>query len=213
MFYTHDFEVYYSDVDKNNRLKLCSLFNIFQEVGCMHSSFAHYGLNDIPSTHLAWLVMNWKAKIISNLPSWNEKVHVVSWSRHEDKIYAYRDYEVFDQNENLIVKGTSKWVLVDVNTQHLHKLTDEIADAFIPETKHVFDAPLEKLKEPAESTSTFNYTVLRRDIDTNGHMNNNNYLQLALEAIPENNLSLPINTVEVMYKHPAKLRQYGFVPI
>ena len=204
MFYSHDFEVYYSDVDKDNRLKVCSLFNIFQEMGCMHSDYAGYGLKDIPNTHVAWLVTNWKAQII-RYPSWNEKIHVVTWSRHEDSIYAYRDFEVLDENNNMIAKCSSKWVLVNTETGRLEKLSSTIADSFEPESKQVFNNPIDRLKEPTNSTTVFSYKVLRRDIDTNKHMNNNNYLQIALEALPENNVSAPISFVEIMYKHPAML--------
>ena len=204
MFYKKDFYVHYSDVDSNNHLKLSSLFNILQEIGCLHSDSAGYGLNQIPTTHLAWIVMAWRASI-DRLPSWNEKLHVITWSRGSNSLYAYRDYEIYDENENLIVKGSSKWVLFNVLTNHIEKIPVSIIDCFCTEKKCSFNTPFSKLKEPSNSAFTFSYSVLRRDIDTNGHVNNNNYLQIALEALPEEFINRHFSSVEIMYKHGAML--------
>ena len=62
----------------------------------------------------------------------------------------------------------------------------------------------EKFLEPENSVFVKDYTVLRRDLDTNHHMNNLNYLDLAYEAIPDN-ISSDFSDIEIMYKSEAKL--------
>ena len=46
---------------------------------------------------------------------------------------------------------------------------------------------IEKIEEPTENeyTSKFEYVVSRRDIDSNKHMHNISYLDIALEVLPE----------------------------
>ena len=65
---------------------------------------------------------------------------------------------------------------------------------------------IEKLNEPENSTFITQYTVTRRDIDTNHHVNTLNYLDFANEALPEKIFfNSDFKNVEIMYKHEAKL--------
>ena len=74
------------------------------------------------------------------------------------------------------------------------------------ENKTVFnESDLHKIVEPDNAEKTFSFTVRRRDIDINNHMNNLYYLDYALEALPEEVYSKFFNNVEIMYKYSAKL--------
>ena len=61
---------------------------------------------------------------------------------------------------------------------------------------------------PEKLKLKFNYTIQRRDIDTNGHVNNLNYIDYALETLDEeifNNHSF--DNLEVIYKKEIKLKE------
>ena len=53
---------------------------------------------------------------------------------------------------------------------------------------------------------SFKYTVQRRDIDVNHHMNNINYLNVAYEFLPDDiYFANECNNIEIMYKKGIKL--------
>jgi len=66
----------------------------------------------------------------------------------------------------------------------------------------------EKLKVPEDLKLNFNYEIQRRDIDTNGHVNNLNYIDFALETLDEKiyNSNTFLN-LEVIYKKEIKLHE------
>ena len=67
--------------------------------------------------------------------------------------------------------------------------------------KRVFETEIEKLLEPKTSNSSFEYTVLRKDIDSNNHVNNLNYINIALEALPFDVYEKETySNIEIMYK-------------
>ena len=69
--------------------------------------------------------------------------------------------------------------------------------------KNVFNVKMvEKFKEPENDKLADEYTVLKRDIDSNHHVNNLNYLDFAYEVLPEN---IDFKNVEIMYKNEARL--------
>ena len=184
--FTYNYRIKYSDVDKNNKLTLKALVDTLQEAAIGHSEIAGYGVNDIPNTRLAWLLLNWKVQVIS-YPHSNETIKIKTWPRIFDKLYSYRDFEIFDSHNNLIAVASSKWFAIDTETKRIRKLTPEITEAYGGVIqKSVFDSVFEeKIKEPENQKLNFKYTIQRRDLDTNNHVNNLNYIDYALESLEE----------------------------
>lgn len=204
--YTKNFSVEFSDVGENNRLTKKGILRLMQEIAGIHSSSVGYGLNDIPQTGLAWLILNWKLQVFSS-PKWGTNLTVNTWSRCKNTLFCYRDLEIYDDKNNIVAIATSKWLLFDVNKQTICKIPNEIKEAFPDVTKSVFtDKFNEKLKEPEDSKFVLEYKIQRRDIDTNHHVNNLNYLDYAYEALPEDVfMNIDFSNLEIMYKHEAKL--------
>lgn len=194
--YEKDFTIEYVDIDSNNRLSNYGIFKYLQEMGCIHADLCGYGLKDTPITRLAWILLDWKVNIFYR-PSWNSKLHIKTWPSSIDSISCYRDFEITDENGKEIANATSKWVLVDIDTGHLSKITPEIMNAFSPTSSSLCEEKIEKLKEPETYEKAFRYTVLKRDIDTNNHLNNLNYITLASELLPDN---VNFSKIDVLYK-------------
>lgn len=132
---------------------------------------------------------------------------IKTWIRSENPLFFYRDFEILDESNNLVAKASSKWVLFDVNKKSITKIPKETKEKYTYIDKFVFQKKWnEKLKEPQDSKFIMNYTVQRRDIDTNNHVNNLYYLDYAIEALSEEIYSkIKFSNVEIMYKHEAKL--------
>jgi len=204
--YTKKFEISFSDINLNNELSNKGILRIMQEIAGLHSSTLGYGLNDAPKTGYAWLLLNWKLKVFSR-PKWESSLTVNTWSKSMNPLFAYRDIEILDDKNNLVAIGSSKWILFDINKKSLIKIPSEVKDNFPSVDKSVFEEKfVEKLKEPENSNFVYEYTIQRRDIDTNHHVNNLNYLDYAYEALPEDLFTgINFSNVEIMYKHEAKL--------
>lgn len=207
--FTYEYKTRYTDVGSDNKLTLKALVATLQQAAISHSEQAGYGVNHIDTTHLAWLLLDWKVQVIS-YPHSNEILTVKTWPRVFDKLYSYRDFEVFDENNNLVAIASSKWFAIDTQNKKIRKLTPEIADAYgEPVSKRVFENAFEeKLKVPEDLKLNFNYEIQRRDIDTNGHVNNLNYIDFALEALDEDIYNNTVfHNLEVIYKKEIKLHE------
>ena len=192
-------------VDKDRLLSLRGIILLFEDIACRHSDMVGYGINDVTKTHFSWVLLNWKIKVLSRI-NYGSIVTVKTWSRETSKLYTYRDFEIYDENNNLICIASSKWVLLSTETGHIIHITEEIKNAYLAENKTVFnESDLHKIVEPDNAEKTFSFTVRRRDIDINNHMNNLYYLDYALEVLPDEVYSKFFNNVEIMYKYSAKL--------
>ena len=207
--FTYEYKTRYTDVGSDNKLTLRALVSILQEAAISHSEEAGYGVNNAEITHLAWLLLDWKVQVVS-CPHSNEILTVKTWPRTFDKLYSYRDFEVFDENNNLVAIASSKWFPIDTETRRIKKITPEISKPYgEPVSKCVFENAFEeKIKVPEDLKLNFNYEIQRRDIDTNGHVNNLNYIDFALETLDEeiyNNNKF--NNLEIIYKKEIKLHE------
>ena len=210
MIFKESFKVQLKDIGKENYIKNIGILEIFENIATHHSDIAGFGPNDIEDVGVSWVLLDWKLQVLKR-PKYGDSLNVNTWARtiggELKKTYTYRDFEVYDEKNNLCIIGTSKWVLVDINTGRIIKIEDHIMKKYNIEDKNVFNQnELDKIIVPKEFGREIEYKVSRRDIDLNGHMHNLYYLYLAYDALPEEVYEKrPFNNVRIQYKREIKL--------
>ena len=208
MILKEEFKIELEDIGKENLFTNKALLRYLENIGADHSSEAGYGILDMNRTRLSWILLDWKVKIIKRV-KYSKKLTVNTWSRGSKRVYSYRDFEIFDDENNKIAIATSKWALINIDTGKLEKIDKSITEKYYPEDMSVFEEKeLDKLKEPKEYISSIHYKVNRADIDVNKHMHNLNYLDLAYEALPQEIYDdYEFNNIRITYKKEIKLNE------
>ena len=207
MILENEYTVKLSEIGKGNKATNKTILSYLEDIGGIHSNKAGYGIFEIPETHLSWILLGWRLQVIRR-PKYAEKVKIKTWSKGVVKFYTYRDFEVYDEQGNLIIKASSKWVLLDIEKGKIVRIDSELMGKYEPETnKAVFGIEeFDKVKEPQQYQYETQYTVRRNDIDVNEHMHNLNYIELANEALPEDVYrGAMFNDVRISYKKEIKL--------
>ena len=203
-----EYTVKLSEIGRDNKATNKTILSYLEDVGGKHSNIAGYGVLNIPETHLTWLLLEWKLKVIRR-PNYAEKIIAKTWSKDAVRCYAYRDFEIYDEQGNIIALAASKWVLVDTEKGKIIRVEQDLLSKYKPELeKNAFNdgEDFEKIKEPEEYQSETMYQVRRADIDVNNHMHNLNYLDLANEALPEEIYrGAHLDNVRITYKKEIKL--------
>ena len=132
MIVEQEYSIKLSEINRENEATNKAILGILEDVGGIHSNIAGYGLLDIKNTHLSWVLLDWKVQIIRR-PKYNEKIIAKTWSKESIKFYAYRDFEIYDTKGNVIVKAITKWVLINIQTEKLTRITPEILGKYEPE--------------------------------------------------------------------------------
>ena len=166
MYVEHDFFVGFRDVDYLNHLKIKSALSYLEDIAGIHSNMAGYGLLDIEKNQKTWVLINWKLEFIRR-PLYAENLRVKTWSNGTEKIYALRDFYIYDEAGEIVAKATSKWILIDIQTMQIAKLTDEVMGAYTTEPDRVFEEKVEKLKEPQEYIHSIDVKITKDMIDVN----------------------------------------------
>lgn len=203
--FEYNFNLNIRDINNKTELTNKAILSFFEDVGGYQSDNVGYGLKDIEKTKISWVLLHWKIQVFKKI-KYGDNITVKTWSRGSKRACCFRDYEIYNKNNELCVIGTSKWALIHLENG-LMRLTDELINKYQTEEKCVFDSfDFEKLPEPENYSNCFEYIVERRDIDINNHMHNICYLDLAYEALPEDVYENEnFNNVEIMYKTAALL--------
>lgn len=194
------------DVGYSNKITNKAILKILENAGARQSEAVHFGLNDMENVGFSWILLGWKVQVLKR-PIYNEELTVKTWGRDANRIFTYRDYEIYDENNELCTIATSKWAIVDIKAGKLKELTSDIIGKYQCEPKKVFEQDYTlKLKEPETVISKQIHKAQRRDIDINKHIHNLCYLDYAYEALPDEIYEQnECNNIEIMYKKQIKL--------
>lgn len=205
--YEYKTHIKYNEIDENNKLSDRGLINILSEAASKHSEEVGYGLNDIEKTGYTWMLLFWKVKFFKR-PRWSTELTVKTWARDFNKISSWRDFEVYDLNGEQIAIATTEWVLIDAKKGGIGRITDELIGSYGIVQKSVFEEDIVgKLKEDENMQEITKYTATRRDIDSNHHVNNVMYLDIAYEALPDDVDIDNFENVEIYYKKQTKFKE------
>lgn len=206
MIFKEDFKIGLEDIGKENYFTNKALLQYLENIGADHSSQTGYGILDIERTRVSWILLDWKVQILKR-EKYSKTLHIDTWSRGSKKVYSYRDFEIFDENNNKIAIASSRWALINVDTGKLERIEESLTEKYHPEEKSVFEEEdFNKLKEPEEFSNSCFYTTNRSDIDINKHLHNLNYLDLAYEALPQEIYEKEeFNNIRISYKREIKL--------
>lgn len=189
--------VAYPDVDQSFYLSMTGAMRMMQEAACIHSDRLGYSFRTVEQTRVHWVLVGWRVRQ-EGAAKWGQTVHVDTWPRTMARVTSERDFEIKNEREEVLFRATSNWILVSADTGRAARITPELAAAYPLTERPAFE---DELSLPAlpEGEETWNFQVLRRDLDTNHHVNNLVYLDFARQALPEDIWDRAFREVAVKY--------------
>ena len=182
MFSTN-YEIGVDNLDKNRIVTDKEIFRILENAFAKHSNSLKVGLEDIIKMGYTIVLLSWKLEI-NNRPKYKDKLKVNTWVKETSKMYFYRDFEIII-NDDVAVKATSKWMLLDIKT-FKPVMNLELIKKQNPIDKDVFETrDIKRLKELDNYSKKLKYNIRKSDIDLNNHVHNLNYIDMALEVIDD----------------------------
>lgn len=189
----------YPDIGEDMRLSYRGVLRILQETAARDSDDRGYGLKDIPRRGVFWILAGWRVELLER-PVWRAPIQAETWTCSVEGFTSERDLLV-RSGDTLVARATSRWLLIDTNTGHITRAAPELVDAFGVDPVRLFPEPLPSNgRALPNAVATFTATIGQRDVDTNHHLNNIRYLDLALEALPRQVAEHLPDTLEIVYR-------------
>ncbi len=197
--YTFDSRVRYSEIDESGTLALSSVINYMQDCSTFQSEDLGLGVEYLKEHRLVWLLNSWQLQI-ERLPVLAERITIGTWAHGFKGIYGYRNFAIYDSQKRYLVKANSIWVFYDWEKNRPVRITEEMESSYGREPSLEMDYAERKIIVPEGGIAENPFPIRKHQIDTNGHVNNGQYILMAQEYMPQ---MLSIRTLRAEYRKSA----------
>lgn len=169
------------DVDANDRLKVSTILDYFQDAASNDAERLNFGYTDFVPKGLLW-VLSWAKFEFIDYPKFMDEIKIQSWGKKQHKLYSIRDYLMLDSREKIICRGTSAWLLMDSKSFRPKVLTQIFPDLKMYDSQDALNDLPQKITTPQNMEKVYTSKIRYSDIDLNQHANNAKYIELMLDC-------------------------------
>lgn len=180
-----------SDFDCFKQIKPSAVLDLFQEVAGQHAYLLGIGFSDMEEKGLLWVVLKVKYQVVKE-PRLYQKVKVLTWPLEQKRLDFQREYQIQDENGQILILGTSQWAVIDKTTRKLTKAENVYKNINGYCEKVNFPEKLMRIGD-FQGDSKHKVKSEFSHIDPNFHVNNAKYGDYVIDAI---NSSRPLNIKE-----------------
>jgi len=183
--YQEKFKIRASEIDSNQKATLPAICNLLQEIAGNHAQKLHFDITDLREKKMTWVLHRLVVKI-DRFPQWRETIIIKTWPSSGDGLRAYRDFQIFDAEENIIGQSLSYWLIMNIENRRPVRIPKTILQMAPKGIDHVLPILNSNYSEIGNPDSEQTYNVRKTDLDLNNHVNNVRYIEWALSCLPEN---------------------------
>lgn len=181
--WTDHLTVRHHECGPDAKLKLNSLFDYLQDAAAGHADHLGVGIQFLAEHRMLWVLSRVKLRI-ARMPAIGERICVTTYPSGPEKIFATRQYAVCDEKGELIIYGTSFWLLLDGREVPSPEAASASWKRLAGErgSDPLFSG-LDKLEGNPAVSELREYTVSHSMIDVNRHLNNAYYAFFTNDAL------------------------------
>ena len=193
--------VRYSECGVDNQLRISAIINYFQDCTTENSEQIGVGHDYLVERKRAWILNSWQVEIMRR-PNVRESIEVGTWATGFKGVFGPRDFCMKTAEGEELARAHSLWVYIDTESGRPVRPTDEEIAVYEVGEPISMEEVSRKIKMPEGAIEVDTFPVHKYHIDTNAHVNNSKYIELACEALPED---FEVKKLRVEYKKAAVL--------
>ena len=182
--YSFDSKIRYSECDSEGRLTLPALMNYFQDASTFQSESLGVGVDYLKAHHQVWVLSSWQIDV-ERYPRLCEDVEIGTFPYDFKAFLGSRNFFMRTNDGQYAAKANSLWSLLDTVTMRPKLPSAELLEKYPLEPKLEMDYASRKITVPEGGVGEEPVTVKKHHLDTNHHVNNGQYINIAMEYLPE----------------------------
>ncbi len=199
--YSFNSRIRYSECDSQCKLRLEALLNYFQDASTFQSEELGAGFEYLEPRNLVWVLASWQIDI-KRYPALGERV-VIGTHPHDFKGFlGSRNFCMMTEEGEMLAQANSLWTLLNFDTMKPTMAPKELTDKYEVEPPLEMEYVGRKIRIEGEAIPGEPIVVRKQHLDSNYHVNNAQYVSMAVDCLPEGFL---IGGLRVEYKKQAHL--------
>lgn len=180
--YTFKSRVRYSEVDQNGKLSIGALLNYFQDCSTFHSEDIGLGFSYMSGKKQVWLMSAWQI-IINRFPAFSEKLIVATAPYEFRGFFGYRNFLLTTEEGEELAYANSIWTLYHTEDRKPVKPSAEMLEGYILEERLPMNYASRKIDTAGTGIRFPEIKIRHQHLDTNHHVNNGQYINMAMECV------------------------------
>lgn len=177
--------VRYSEIGPDKHLTLPSIINYFQDCSTFQSESAGVGLNYLEKEKRAWILNSWQI-VVKKYPYFGDNLTICTWAYDFKGIYGKRNFLLKGENDTVFAYANSIWIYMDTEHNCMVRIPKEAALSYGCDSAYPMHYAERKISLPDYFEEKEPFSVVISNIDTNNHVNNEQYVQMAESYLPNN---------------------------
>ena len=200
--YSLNYQVTTSTCDSEGKLKLYSALQMMQDCSEMWIDSEPGVKQYFTEQNMAQLLATRQVEVI-RVPDYKEKLTVTTSVYGMKPMFGFRNTFIYDSESKPCYRTWSMGAFVDKTAGKLKRVDDATIASMTLEPQLEMNYKDRRIILPKEDGTVLDpIRVLRADIDYNKHVNNANYVRMAMELLPE---GFMVHGLRVEYRVAAKL--------
>lgn len=199
--YTFKSRIRYSETDSTGKLSLKSLIDYFQDCSTFHSEDVGVGMEYLTKQNKVWVLSAWQI-VVDRFPKVCENVTIGTFPYDFKGCFGNRNFCMLDEQGTYIARANTLWTFLDMQNMRPAKPTEEMISAYEMQERLDMEYADRKIFLPEEGKKEELIEVKAQHLDTNYHVNNGQYVQMAMSFLPE---AFVIKQMRAEYKKQAYL--------
>ncbi|MBR0036045.1 MAG: hypothetical protein IJP70_00225 [Bacteroidales bacterium] len=200
--YSINYKITTSTCDSEGKLKLYSALQMMQDCSEWWIDSEPGVKRYFEEQNMAQLLATRQVEIV-RVPSYKEELTVTTTIYDMKPMFGFRNTFIYDAEGKPCYKTWSMGAFVDKSTGKLKRIDAATIASMNLEPQLDLDYRDRRIILPKEEGRMLEpVKVLRADIDYNKHMNNANYVRVAMELLPDD---FKVKGLRVEYRVPARL--------
>ena len=181
--WTDEYLISSYDVDAGGKAPLTTLGRLMQETAYNHAEHLGFGYHQLKENNFFWVLSRLLIRV-NRYPHWGERVVLRTWPTGIERLFAYRDYRLLDEQGVTLAEAGSAWLILDAD-KHRPQRPDELRARIdiLPDKPALNERPakIPALTHPVKGES---FPVRYSDLDLYDHVNNAKYIEWILDSYP-----------------------------
>ena len=200
--YSLNYKVTTSTCDSEGKLKLFSALQMMQDCSEMWLESEPQVKDYFAHENMAQLLASRQVEIM-RVPSFKEELTVTTSVYGMKPMFGFRNTFIYDAEGKPCYRTWSMGAFVDKTNGKLKRVDDDVVNSLLIEPQLEMNYRDRRIMLPKGGGEAFPpIQVMRADIDYNRHVNNANYIRMAMELLPED---FVVKELRVEYRVAAKL--------
>ena len=184
MAYYFDSRVRFSECGIDGKLTLPGILNYYQDCCNFQVDSIHQGTWELVARNRVWVLNSWQV-IVNRYPAEGEYIRITTLPYKLAMCFGHRNFLMETMDGEVLAMANTLWTNLNIQTGRPERLTEEDLRGYVLDEKLDMPSLGRKIQLPDNLEALEPFEIMKAHLDVNHHVNNCQYVRMALEYLPE----------------------------